>query len=81
MPLLSWNLAVCFQPAVHNGNELTQHRITRWLSIREIVRVPVSLLGVFLDSFKAVTCDARYFPQTFLFIFVEIFDILHLSHS
>ena len=53
----------------------------RWLSIREIVLVPVFLLGVFLDSFKAVTCDARYFPQTFLFIFVEIFDILHLSHS
>lgn len=62
VPLFSWNLAICFQPAVCNGNEITQHRITRWLSIREVVLALVIFPGVFLDSLKAVASNTGNFP-------------------
>src|SRR5574344_869896 len=50
--LLARNFAVILQPFVNHGNEISQHRITRWLGIRQIVLTPVKLVGVLLDGFK-----------------------------
>ena len=79
--LLPGGLSVLLQPFVNDGNEVLRHRIALWLNIRQIVLAPVFLVGVLADSLKAVAGYAGYFPQTCLFIFVEVFDILDLSHS
>src|SRR5574344_2974662 len=50
--LLARNFAVILQPFVNHGNEISQHRLTRWLGIRQIVLTPVKLVGVLLDGFK-----------------------------
>ena len=81
VPLLARDLAVILQPFINHGNEIPQHRITFWLGIRQIVLTPVQLVCVLLDSLKAVTCLTRNLSQTQIFIFVEIFDIIYLSHS
>jgi hypothetical protein len=81
MALLPWYLPVCFQPLVDRGDILAQYRIVLWLNIRETVIAPVRLVSVFFDGLEAVACSSGDFPQTYLFIFVEVFDILYLSHS
>lgn len=81
MALFPGGLSVLLQPFINDGDEVLQHRIALWLNIRQIVLAPVFLVGVLADSLKAVAGYAAYFPQTCLFIFVEVFDILDLSHS
>lgn len=81
MALFPGGLSVLLQPFVNNGDEVLQHRIALRLNIRQIVLTPVFLVGVLADSLKAVTGYTGNFPQTCIFIFVEIFDILDLSHS
>ena len=62
--LLARDFAVGLQPFVNYGNEISQHRIARWLGIRQIVLAPVKLVGVLLDSLEAVTCLSGNFSQT-----------------
>ncbi|MPN47129.1 hypothetical protein SDC9_194729 [bioreactor metagenome] len=81
VPLLARDLTVGFQPFINYGNEISQHRIARWLGIRQIVLAPVELVGVLLDGLEAVTCLTGNFSQTQVFIFVQILDIIYLSHS
>ena len=81
MALFPGGLSVLLQPFINDGDEVLQHRIALWLNIRQIVLAPVFLVGILADSLKAVAGYAGNFPQTCLFIFVEVFDILDLSHS
>lgn len=81
MVLFSGGLSVLLQPFINDGDEVLQHRIALWLNIRQIVLAPVFLVGVLSDCLKDVAGDAGCFPQTWIFIFEEVFDILDLSHS
>ena len=81
MSLFSGNSSVCLQPSVYNGDIRPEHRKALWLDFRLRCFIPIFLAGVFLYGSKIVPCNPGYLPQTFLFIFIEIFDIIYLSHS
>ena len=80
VPLLPWSPAVLFKPLVDDRDVFPEHRISLRLNIWQVVRAPVLLVCVLLNSLKAMLCDARNFPQTFFFLLIEILDILCLSH-
>ena len=65
VPLLPWSPAVLFKPLVDDRDVFPEHRISLSLNIWQVVRAPVLLVCVLLNSLKAMLCDARNFPQTF----------------
>ena len=80
MALLPWNLAVCLQPPINRRNISLQNRIARWLDIRQGVVAPVRLIRIFSDCAVIKACGICDFKHTFFFHFVEMLDILFLSH-
>ena len=79
--LLLRNLAVFLQPGVNDGDERSQYWIALWLDIQLCGLVPIVAGGIFPNRSKIMAGLAGDLSKTKVFIFVEISDIICLSHS